>query len=56
MLFLLVEHFNGYVQLSQWDLTFLEQEFVTTYLIWMNLLPKSTRKELARRTLAIGKL
>lgn len=56
MLFLLVEHFNGYVQLSQWDLTFLEQEFVTAYLTRMNSLPKSTRKELAGRTLAIGKL
>lgn len=29
----LVEHFNGYDQLSRWDLTFLEQEFFTTYLI-----------------------
>lgn len=56
MMFFLVEYFNGYAQLSQWDLTFLELRFVTTYLIWINFLPKSTRKELTGQTLVTGKL
>lgn len=56
MMVFLVEYFNGYAQLSQWDLTFLEQRFVTTYLIWINFLPKSTRKELTGQTLVMGKL
>lgn len=56
MMLFLMEDFNGYAQLSQWDFTFLEQEFVTTYLIWMDLLPKSTRNELTGQTLATGKL
>lgn len=56
MMVFLVEHFNGCAQLSQWDLTFLEQRFVTTYWIWMNFLPKSTRKELTGWTVVTGKL
>lgn len=56
MMFVPVEHFNGYAQLSQWDLALSEQRSVTTYLIWMDFLPKSRRKESTRWTLAAGKL
>lgn len=51
-----VEYFNGCLQLSQWDLTLLEQRLVTTHLIWMNLLPKSTWEELTGWTLVTGTL
>lgn len=51
-----VEGFNGDAQLSQGDLTFSEQRFVSTYVIWMNFLPESTRKELRGRASATGKL